>query len=319
MLNDCAPLGRLGTGSGPEDRLTRTSRAMVPSWLWRQSSPKPLAAAGCLEPPRGTPYDLHSGPVRKHRTLEQTVQTHILQVHLITPLTLLRKEINADLASISSVMVVRSGRVNRWGCGGVGKDVDEVWINHFIVKEVKDDHSIRSICEQRTEFMCLWLHLIFVFLSSVLRKYTRVYGVEVDVDGLRSVGVDLHHGWRGKHQDVRAGRVLRRAQLRRLHVERGAATKHWTRRHRICQEGGRPAVSSSTLEPKRGAVLRFSFPLPGMMTKEPCGSIATRQALRILGVSAAEMPHILQVSFKRLLRDCRFLLLSRILQSGTTA
>lgn len=63
----------------------------------------------------------------------------------------------------------------------------------------------------------------------------------------------------------------------------------------------------------------FSFPLPGMMTKEPCGSIATRQALRILGVSAAEMPHILHVSFRRLLRDCRFLLLSRILQSGTTA
>lgn len=25
-------------------------------------------------------------------------------------------------------------------------------------------------------------------------KRTRVYGVEVDVDGLRSVGVDLHHG-----------------------------------------------------------------------------------------------------------------------------
>lgn len=53
-----------------------------------------------------------------------------------------------------------------------------------------------------------------------------------------------------------------------------------------------------------------------MTTKEPCGSIATRQALRMLGVSAAEMPHILQVSFRRLLRDCRFLLLSKILQSG---
>ena len=55
------------------------------------------------------------------------------------------------------------------------------------------------------------------------------------------------------------------------------------------------------------------------MTKEPCGSIATRQALRMLGVSAAEIPHILHVSFSRLLRDCRFLLLSRILQSGMTA
>lgn len=54
-----------------------------------------------------------------------------------------------------------------------------------------------------------------------------------------------------------------------------------------------------------------------MMTKEPWGSMATRQALRMLGVSAAEIPHILQVSFRRLLRDCKFLLLSRILQSGT--
>lgn len=55
---------------------------------------------------------------------------------------------------------------------------------------------------------------------------------------------------------------------------------------------------------------------PGMMTKDPWGSIATRQALRMLGVSAAEMPHILQVSFRRLLSDCRFLLLSRMLQSA---
>lgn len=42
---------------------------------------------------------------------------------------------------------------------------------------------------------------------------------------------------------------------------------------------------------------------PGMMTKDPWGSIATRQALRMLGVSAAEMPHILHVSLRRLLRD----------------
>lgn len=113
MLNDCAPLGRLGTGSGPEDRLTRTSQVMVLSWLWRQSSPEPSAAAGCSEPPRGTPYDLHSAPVRTHRTLEQTVQANVLQVHLITLLTSQRKKIiTADLAAISSVMVVRSGRVN---------------------------------------------------------------------------------------------------------------------------------------------------------------------------------------------------------------
>lgn len=54
-----------------------------------------------------------------------------------------------------------------------------------------------------------------------------------------------------------------------------------------------------------------------MMTKEPWGSMATRQALRMLGVSAAEMPHSLHVSFRRLLSDCKFLLLSRMLQSGT--
>ena len=57
--------------------------------------------------------------------------------------------------------------------------------------------------------------------------------------------------------------------------------------------------------------------LPGMMTKDPWGSIATRQTLRMLGVSAAEMPHNLHVSLRRLLRDCKFLLLSRILQSGS--
>lgn len=51
---------------------------------------------------------------------------------------------------------------------------------------------------------------------------------------------------------------------------------------------------------KRISIILF---LPGMMTKDPWGSMATRQALRMLGVSAAEMPHILQVSFRRLLRD----------------
>lgn len=61
---------------------------------------------------------------------------------------------------------------------------------------------------------------------------TRVDGVEVDVDGLRSVGVDLHHGRGGEHQDVCARRVLRGAQLC-LHVERRAAAEHRTRRHGI--------------------------------------------------------------------------------------
>lgn len=54
---------------------------------------------------------------------------------------------------------------------------------------------------------------------------------------------------------------------------------------------------------KNLGIERIFLFLPGMMTKDPWGSMATRQALRMLGVSAAEMPHILQVSFRRLLRD----------------
>lgn len=68
----------------------------------------------------------------------------------------------ADLASVSSVMVVRSRGVNGRGCGGVGKDVDEVRINHVVVEEVKDAHSIRSICEGRAEFTFLGLRLMSV-------------------------------------------------------------------------------------------------------------------------------------------------------------
>lgn len=59
-----------------------------------------------------------------------------------------------------------------------------------------------------------------------LPALTWIDRVEVDVDGFRRVGVDLHHGRGGEHQDVRARRVLRRTQLRRLHVERGAAAEH---------------------------------------------------------------------------------------------
>lgn len=81
---------------------------------------------------------------------------------------------------------------------------------------------------------------------------------------------------------------------------------------------GRPAVQTGS---SLGGLQFTPHPprIPGMTTKEPCGSMATRQALRMLGVSAAEMPHILHVSFRRLLSDCRFLRLSRMLQSGTTA
>lgn len=65
-----------------------------------------------------------------------------------------------------------------------------------------------------------------------------------------------------------------------------------------------------TIRRETGSVI-----LPGMMTNEPWGSMATRQALRMLGVSAAEIPHSLQFSFSLRDTDCRFLLLSKILQS----
>ncbi len=55
----------------------------------------------------------------------------------------------SDLASISPLVVVGARRVNRGGCGGVGQDVDEVWIHHVVVKQVEDAHSIRSICREK--------------------------------------------------------------------------------------------------------------------------------------------------------------------------
>lgn len=51
------------------------------------------------------------------------------------------------------------------------------------------------------------------------------------------------------------------------------------------------------------------------MTKDPCGSIATKQALRMLGESAADIPHIRHMSFSLLLMDCKFRRLSKQLQS----
>lgn len=58
--------------------------------------------------------------------------------------------------------------------------------------------------------------------------------VDGDVDVLGGVvGGSLHKGGGGEDQDVRAGRVLGRAQLRRLHVQSGAAAKHRARRHRV--------------------------------------------------------------------------------------
>lgn len=55
--------------------------------------------------------------------------------------------------------------------------------------------------------------------------------------------------------------------------------------------------------------------IPGIIMKDPWGSMATKQALRMLGESAAEIPHILHMSFSLLLRDCRFRRLSKQLQS----
>lgn len=65
-----------------------------------------------------------------------------------------------DLASISPLVVVGARRMNGGGGGRVGQDVDEVGIHHVIVKQVKDAHSIRTICrEEHTELrVCLWLN-----------------------------------------------------------------------------------------------------------------------------------------------------------------
>lgn len=58
-----------------------------------------------------------------------------------------RNSIITDLAPLSPLVVVGARGVNRRGCRGVGQDVDEVWIHHVVIKQVKDAHSIRSICE----------------------------------------------------------------------------------------------------------------------------------------------------------------------------
>lgn len=67
----------MDTGSGPEGRQTRTSQAVVRPWLWTQSSPEPLAAVGCSEPPHGTPCGLHFGPV----TLEGSIVFMFRVIH----------------------------------------------------------------------------------------------------------------------------------------------------------------------------------------------------------------------------------------------
>lgn len=73
-----------------------------------------------------------------------------------------------DLASISPLVVVGARRVNGGGCGGVGQDVDEVWIHHVVVKQVKDAHSIRSICR---EIRGLTVYQLYIHDSSSLSRY----------------------------------------------------------------------------------------------------------------------------------------------------
>lgn len=134
-------------------------------------------------------------------------------------------------------MVVGARRVHRRGCGGVGQDVDEVWIHHVVVKQIKDAHPIRSICKgkhaETLESDCRSTLPLRLDVALSATKRTRIYGIEVR---LWSVSVDLHHGWGGEHQDVSARCVLRSAQLRCLHVECGAATKHRTCWHGVCQD-----------------------------------------------------------------------------------
>lgn len=67
-------------------------------------------------------------------------------------------------------------------------------------------------------------------------KVQTIVCVEGQVQVLSGVSGRCHlHGCRGgEHQDVGAGRVLGRVQLRRLHVQSGAAPEHGARGHRIC-------------------------------------------------------------------------------------
>lgn len=113
-----------------------------------------------------------------------------------------------------------------------------------------------------------------------------------------------------------AGRVLGRVQLRRLHVQSGAAPEHGARGHGIFGRETKHFLSLTkpeliVLVPK----IETASQIPGIIMKDPWGSMATKQALRMLGESAAEIPHILHMSFSLLLRDCRFRRLSKQLQS----
>lgn len=86
-----------------------------------------------------------------------------------------------DLASISSLMVMRARRMNRGGCGRVGQDVDEVRIHvmiHVIAKEVKDAHPICKAAFNIKYSMSTCLDVMqttqgsFIFFSGLLSHTT---------------------------------------------------------------------------------------------------------------------------------------------------
>lgn len=83
-----------------------------------------------------------------------------------------------------------------------------------------------------------------------------VENVDISVDvGVTGAG-DLNKGRGGEDQYVGAGGVLWGVQLRCLHVQRGAATKHWTCRHRVWQDRG---VNIKTVKKKKKKFIRQQY------------------------------------------------------------
>lgn len=113
-----------------------------------------------------------------------------------------------------------------------------------------------------------------------------------------------------------AGGVLGRVQLRCLHVQGGAAPEHGAGGHGIFGREIKHFLSFAKPQLCPKCQKERVSQVPGIIMKDPWGSMATKQALRMLGESAAEIPHILHMSFSLLLSDCRFRRLSKQLQSG---
>lgn len=47
-----------------------------------------------------------------------------------------------DLAPVTPLMVVGARRVDRGSGRRVGKDVNQVWIHHVIIEQVKETHPV---------------------------------------------------------------------------------------------------------------------------------------------------------------------------------